>query len=156
MGEHDLSGFNARYERLHSADPSFHIGALFAVLVRAETMEDPEGAVRWLIRSEEENPEHWIYPYEQGFIHYLWLKDYPSAIESFKRSGHREGVLPSWRRYVARITELGGDPQVAIEMWLQIADGSEHPRIQEAALRNVERLEAMLQSDRPNGAPDQL
>ena len=156
LGDHDLSAFNARFERLTELAPDFHRATIFAAMIRADDMEDPSGALRWLERAEERNPEFWFYPYEQGFLHYLWLGNYPEAINAFRRAGLREGAPSSWRHFVARITELGGDPQVAREMWLQIAEAAEHPRVREAALGNVERLEAMLLERQRDRSADEL
>ncbi len=146
LGEHDLSGFPGRYERLHRLAPTFHRATIFASAVRSSDMQDPKGALFWLEQAESDNPEHWVYPYEQGFIHYLWLENYRQAEAAFRRAGRREGAHPAWRHFVARIHELGGDPRVACELWLQIAENAEHPRIREAAMRNVERLEGILHS----------
>ncbi len=156
LGEHDLSEFVQRYERLSAAAPRFHGATLFAAVIRADNMEDPEGALRWLERAEGSNPEFWLYPYEQGFVNYLWLQDYPAAIAAFKRAGLRKSVPSSWRHFVARISELGGDPQVAREMWLQIADTAEHPRVHDSAMRNVERLDTILQVRGRDGAGGEL
>jgi hypothetical protein len=144
LGQHDLSEFNQRVERLMRLDPSFHRATLFAAVVRATDMEDPQGALRWLAWAERANPDEWVYPYEQGFFQYLWLENYQEARAAFERAGRCPGVTPAWRHFAARITELGGDPAVAREMWLQVAAAAEHPRVREAALENVRRLEAIL------------
>jgi hypothetical protein len=144
LGQHDLADFNARVERLMRLDPSFHRATLFAAVVRATDMEDPAGALRWLAWAERANPEEWVYPYEQGFFHYLWLENYQEAKAAFERAGRCPGAHPAWRHFAARIAELGGDPAVAREMWLQVAAAAEHPRVREAALENVRRLEAIL------------
>jgi len=144
LGQHDLAEFNPRVERLLRLDPSFHRATLFAAVVRATDMQDPQGALRWLAWAERANPDEWIYPYEQGFFQYLWLENYQEAKAAFQRAGRCAGAPPAWRHFAARISELGGDPAVAREMWLQVADTAEHPRVREAALENVRRLEAIL------------
>ena len=144
MGEHDLAGFNLRVERLLGLDPNFHRATLFAAVIRATDMGDPAGAVRWLAYAERANPGTWYYPYEQGFMQYLWLENYQAAKSAFERAGRCPGVAPAWRHFVARISELGGDPSVAREMWLEVAATAEHPSVREAALENVRRLEAIL------------
>ena len=144
LGENDLSEFVPRAEKLMWADPSFHRANIFSTIVRAQTLEDPEGAIAWLRRSERSNPGEWVYPYEQGFFHYLMLEDYRAAVADFRRAGKIEGAPPAWKHFVARITELGGDPRIAMSMWMQIAESAEHPEIRDAALRNVERLEEIL------------
>lgn len=144
LGQHDLSEFNQRVERLLRLDPGFHRATLFAAVVRATDLEDPEGALRWLAWGERANPLEWIYPYEQGFIQYLWLENYQAASAAFARAGHCPGAPPAWKHFVARIEELGGDPRVARELWLQVAATAEHPRVREAALENARRLEAIL------------
>ncbi len=154
LGENDLSEFIPRAERLMRVDPAFHRANIFATVVRAQTLEDPAGAITWLRRSERSNPGNWIYPYEQGFFHYLMLEDYQAAVADFRRAGRIEGAPPAWRHFVARITELGGDPRIARTMWMQIAESAEHPEIRESALRNVERLEAILLRQGKTGLTD--
>jgi hypothetical protein len=144
LGQHDLSGFNQRVERLMRLDPQFHRALLFAAVVRATDLEDPAGALRWLAWGERANPTHWIYPYEQGFLNYLWLENYADAKAAFERAGRCPDVHPAWRHFVARISELGGDPRLARELWLEVAAAAEHPAVREAALENVHRLEAIL------------
>lgn len=144
LGQHDLASFNARVERLLRLDPAFHRATLFAAVVRATDMQDPAGALRWLAYAERANPTYWVYPYEQGFFHYLWLENYREARAAFARAGRCPDAHPAWRHFVARIDELGGDPRLAREMWLEVAETAEHPRVREAALENVRRLEAIL------------
>lgn len=144
LGEHDLSGFNLRVERMLGLDPTFHRATLFAAVIRATDLEDPAGAVRWLAYAERANPGIWYYPYEQGFMQYLWLENNQAAKAAFERAGRCPGVHSAWRHFVARISELGGDPRVAREMWLDIAAGAEHPSVRERALENARRLEEIL------------
>jgi hypothetical protein len=151
LGQHDLSGFNLRVERLLDLDPNFHRATLFAAIVRATDMDDPAGAVRWLAYGERANPGVWYYPYEQGFFQYLWLENYQAARAAFERSGRCPGVTPAWRHFVARISELGGDPRVAREMWLEVAATAEHPQVREKALENIRRLEEILHKQGQEG-----
>jgi tetratricopeptide (TPR) repeat protein len=144
LGQNDLSEFIARAERLMRLDPGFHRANIFASVIRAQTLEDPEGAIQWLRHNERANPRTWEYPYEQGFLHYLYLGKYESAVADFRRAGKIAGAPPAWRHFVARITELGGDPRISRVMWLQISETAEHPAIRERALKNVRRLEAIL------------
>lgn len=144
LGQHDLASFNARVERLMRLDPSFHRATLFAAFVRATDLEDPAGALRWLNWAERANPLEWAYPYQQGFIHYLWLEDHQAASAAFARAGRCPGVHPAWKHFVARIAETDGDPSLARELWLQVAATAEHPQVREAALANACRLEAIL------------
>ncbi len=144
LGQNDLSEFIIRAERLMRLDPSFHRANIFASVIRAQTLEDPRGAIRWLRHNERANLRTWEYPYEQGFLHYLYLEEYESAVADFRRAGKIAGAPASWRHFVARITELGGDPRISRAMWLQISETAEHPAIRERALKNVQRLEAIL------------
>lgn len=154
LGEHDLAGFIPRFERLLRLDPGFHRANIFAAVVRAQEMEDPAGAIQWLRYAERVNPQVWEYPYEQGFLNYLLLDNYRAAVADFRRAGRIEGAPPAWRHFEARITELGGDPRIARDMWMQIAESAEHPGIRETALRNAERLEGILLVRGQDGSPD--
>ncbi len=144
LGENDLSEFVVRTEHLMRLDPGFHRANIFASVIRCQTLEDPAGAIQWLRHNERANPWTWEYPYEQGFINYLYRRHYKASVAAFRRAGKIEGAPSSWRHFVARITELGGDPRISRAMWMQIAEKAEHPSIREAALKNVERLEAIL------------
>lgn len=147
LGEGDLAEFVPRTERLLRLAPSFHRAYVFAAVVRATNLEDPEGALAWLELGEARNPEQWCYPYEQGFINYLQLERYAAAEAAFRRAGELPGVPPAWRRFVASIRERGGDPRVAVELWQQVAERAEHPRVREAALQNVRRLQARIRAE---------
>ncbi len=154
LGMHGLEDFIFLAERLMRLDPGFHRANIFMALVRAQDLGDPAGAVQWLRHAERSNPDTWEYPYEQGFFNYLWLEDYEGAAADFQRAGRHPDAPPAWRHFRARIMELGGDPRIARAMWLQIAEQSEHPRIRETALRNVERLEGILHRQAPEGRKD--
>ena len=147
LGEGDLDEFVPRTERLLRLAPAFHRAYSFAAVVRASNMADPEGALAWLELGEARNPDHWFYPYEQGFINYLVLERYADAEAAFRRAGTRPGAPPAWRRFVANIRERGGDPRLAMELWQQVADLAEHPMVREAALDNVRRLEALIRAE---------
>jgi len=148
LGQNDLTDFKSRAERLFKLDRAFHNATIFSSAVYAGDLSNPEAALLMLERGESANPENWIYPYEQGFINYLWLKDYEAAADAFERAGRLDGVTPGWRNFLARIRELGGDPRVAIDMWRHISVTAEHSRLRENAIRNMERLQTELDMKR--------
>jgi tetratricopeptide (TPR) repeat protein len=144
LGAHGLEEFIARSERLFALDPAFPWAYIFASVVRADDMDDPRGAIEWLARAEAANPDVWFYPYEQGFIYYLRLGEYESAEAAFARVGRCPDAPGSWRHFTARIHELGGDPRLARELWMEVARTATHPDIRERAIRNADRLDALL------------
>ncbi|MCP4548987.1 MAG: hypothetical protein GY835_21235 [bacterium] len=152
MGQNDLSDFLRRSDRLFNLDVEFHRATIFSSAVIASDLDDPRGALEILRNAENRNPDYWVYPYEQGFLHYLWLNDYPEAIAAFSRAGKLEDCTPGWRHFLARINELGGDPRVAWEMWADIASTAEHGRLQESAHRNMVRLEKIIRESEGAGA----
>jgi hypothetical protein len=148
LGEHDLAEFPGKCERLLRIAPDFHRAAVFACAIYADDMARPRMAIDLLARMEGLNPDHWIYPYEQGFINYLWLENYQQAESDFRRAGKIPGVPVAWKHFVARIRELGGSPELSREMWLFIAETTEHRSVREAAEANIKRLDALLKNRR--------
>jgi hypothetical protein len=151
LGEHGLEEFTTRADRLFELDGDFPSAVIFTCVVRATDLQDPRGALQWLRQAETRHPTEWYYPYEQGFINYLWLQDYAQAELDFRRAGRCPGAPSAWHHFVARIHELGGDLSLARDLWLEIAAATEHADLRERAIRNAERLTALLESQGKSG-----
>ena len=63
------------------------------------------------------NPDEWRLYYNDGFIHYMELKDYTGAAEAFARGARVPNAHPFLAILAGRMAEHAGDLQMARMMW---------------------------------------
>jgi tetratricopeptide (TPR) repeat protein len=141
-------------------DPSFNIAYRFGSIFVAEGYPRPPGrpdlAIKLLQKGFEANPERWQYLYDIAFIHYWWLRDYPSAAAWFKKASEVPGS-PEWMQGLAAATlARGGDRRAARFLWEQILRSSEAGYMRENAKHRLAQLDVMDEIDRLNDVLGQV
>jgi hypothetical protein len=63
------------------------------------------------------NPDEWKLYYNDGFIYYMELKDYPGAARAFARGAQVPNAHPLLAVLAGRMAEHAGDLQMARMMW---------------------------------------
>ena len=63
------------------------------------------------------NPDDWQLYYNDGFIHYMELKDYAGAAEAFARGAQVPNAHPFLAVLAGKMAEHAGDRQMARMMW---------------------------------------
>jgi hypothetical protein len=63
------------------------------------------------------NPDEWKLYYNDGFIYYMELKDYPGAARAFARGAQVPNAHPLLAVLAGRMAEHAGDRQMARMMW---------------------------------------
>jgi tetratricopeptide (TPR) repeat protein len=149
-GEHRLTDRNyPQAERLfrtiYDLDPAFKGATRFGAIILAQDARDPDGAIELLERAEQDHPEVWEYPFDQGFIHQTIRKAYAEAAEDY----HRASLLPGAPDLAARLAGYSyvrlGDRSASRDVWSSIlADPPNEMmrRIAERGLRNIAMEEA--------------
>jgi tetratricopeptide (TPR) repeat protein len=130
-----------------SLDPRFNIAYRFGAILLSEAYPNgpgrPDQAIALLEKGIAEAPDRWEYPYDAGFVHYWWARDYEAAGDWFLRAAERPGA-PEWLEpFAASILARGGTREAAREMWLRLAETSEHQWVRDNARRSLQQLAAL-------------
>lgn len=129
-------------------DPRFYYAYFLGAWALGDS-GDPKEGVALLRKAAGHNPEDWRYPYLEGFLQFLFLKDYPAAVAALEHAGKLPGAERFCWTLAARIRQKMGQDQDALSIWRQLADHATDAFTRSIAKRNVERIEAELRGTRP-------
>ncbi|MNX68907.1 hypothetical protein D3C86_1001080 [compost metagenome] len=133
--------FSGMYEALDLAtdfDPRFHEASIFGSWSLSDAGKVEE-ARQLLIKGMHRNPSMWIYPYQLGFIEFLYARRYAEAAEHFSRAASLPDGPPGAARMAAGMYAKGSKADMAIATWKNIhAKGDE--RIRGIARRALAKL----------------
>ena len=129
-------------------DAAYRTGAIFLAEPPPNGPGRSDQALALLARGARAMPERWEYPYDIGFIHYWWLRDYPAAASWFQRAGEVPGS-PWWLPPLAANTlAIGGSRGSSRALWRQLQETSGNAWVRTEARRRLLQLEALDQIDR--------
>ncbi|HLE19806.1 MAG TPA: hypothetical protein VJB88_01675 [Vicinamibacteria bacterium] len=95
----------------------------------------------------ENNPEHWRFYLDKGFIYFWVLEDYKKAAEIFLQGSKLPGA-PYWMVATAgRTLTRGGDRDTAKELWRILYDTAENEQMRHNALTHLQQLDALDQAE---------
>jgi tetratricopeptide (TPR) repeat protein len=120
-------------------DP-YEIGALIAFF----DARDFELCFKILDKGLEKNPEQWIFPLEAGHYAQLYLKDYKTAQDYYKKAMEIEGSPAITRRLYANAAFGLSDYQTALRNWLEIYQIADNERIKKFASNHIYRTKAAI------------
>ena len=137
-------------------DPQFRLAYRFGSVFLAEGYPNgagrPDRAIALLDRAVAANPDSWEYPYDIGFVHYWWLKDYVAAAQSFERAAQRPAA-PQWLTPLAATTlAQGGNRRASRMLWQRIHEDSDGAMFRQNARFRLNQLDAMDVLDALNAA----
>ena len=130
-------------------DPRFHAayrtGAIFLAEPPPNGPGRPDQALALLAKGARAMPERWEYPYDIGFIHYWWLREYGTAASWFQRAAETPGS-PWWLSPLAANTfAIGGSRGSSRTLWRQLHATSGDAWVRAEARRRLLQLEALDQ-----------
>lgn len=141
MGAEDQRDFRGLYEALDLAsdfDPRFHELSTFGSWMLADGRRTPEARLL-LEKGWARHPDLWMYPYQLGFIEFLYARDYLEAAKHFEAAAALPGAPPGAGRMAAGLYDKGNKRDLAIDTWRRIhAHGDD--RVRGIARRALERL----------------
>lgn len=129
-------------------DPHFYYAYFLGAWALGDS-GDPKEAVVMLRKAAKHNPTDWHYPYLEGFIQFLFLKDDPAAVAALERAGRMPGAERFCWTMAARIRQKMGQDQDALGIWRQLAESATDAFTRNIAKRNVARIEAEMKGLRP-------
>ncbi len=142
MGENDLALFTHLAGVITDLDPQFRYAYIFAAIIIAQDLGSLETGIGFLEKGIRNNPDDWWLPFQLGFLHYVYARDYDRALASFERAARLPGAGPQAARFAAFVAAKAGYVETSIAMWEELARTSDNKYIRELAERYIEKLRA--------------
>jgi hypothetical protein len=101
----------------------------------------PERAIQLEEYGIRNNPNEWRLYYNNGFIHYMELKDYAGAAEAFARGARVPNAHPFLALMAARMAEHAGDLQMARLMWSTTYESTKDSSVRANAAAHLRALQ---------------
>lgn len=137
------------FRTLTDLDPHFVNAYVFGALVLAGDQGDMDGAQLLLQDGMTANPEHWILPFEYGFLAYIHGGDMATAAEYMARAARLPDAPPSVGRLAAYAAGRAGEVEFAIELWREMLRYTDNEEIRRTARHYLKELGAPEAADWP-------
>ncbi len=147
-GEHDLRYFDGLIDAVVTLDPRFVEAYHFASLVHSITHHNHAGAIDILKRGILANPDDWRLPFNIGFIHYVFLRQYEVAARWFEAAAALPGASDFCRRFAAFSLRRAGDLEGSLILWDHLHRTTDSQDVRDLAAHMIEQCQQALQ-----GAP---
>jgi hypothetical protein len=122
---------------------AYRYGAIFLSEAFPRGQGSPELGIRLIDKGIAANPEYWHFYLDKGFIYYWFLHDYKKAADVFMKGSKVEGA-PYWMMATAgRMMTLGGERDVAREIWKFLYETAENDQMRGNASVHLDQLDAM-------------
>lgn len=131
-------------------DPQFKIpyryGAVFLSEPQPRGAGKPLEAVALIDRGIANNPGHWRFYLDKGFIYFWHVQDYEKASEVFLEGAAIEGA-PYWMKSMAARALGRGDRNTARELWRLLFQTAENVQMKDNARTHLQQLDALDRID---------
>lgn len=84
------------------------------------------------------------YPYLQGYMHFLYRRDYMAAARSFERTLRLPNAPANTRGFIARMYQTSGQDELALGVWRAMHASATDATTREIARKNIARVEAEM------------
>ena len=122
---------------------AYRAGAIFLAEPPPRGPGRPDQALALLEKGARAMPDRWEYPYDLGFLHYWWLRDYRAAANWFQRAGEVPGS-PWWLPPLAANTfAIGGRRDSSRTLWRRLRETSGSAWVRSEARRRLLQLDAL-------------
>ncbi len=142
MGENDLVLFSRLVDVITDLDPQFVFAYIFGSLIIAEDVGNFDQGIKFLEKGIRNNPNDWRLPFELGFLHYVYARDYARALFLFQTASKLPGAGPQASRFAAFVAAKAGYVETSVALWEELARTSDNKYIRELADRYIEKLKA--------------
>jgi len=130
-------------------DPKLRIAYSYGAIFLSEAF--PKGAgvplkgAELMDKGIRNNPEHWRFYLDKGFVYYWYLEDYEKAAEVFLEGSKIPGA-PYWMAATAgRALARGGHRETARHLWTILFETAENDQMRANALTHLQQLDALDQ-----------
>ena len=101
----------------------------------------PDLALELLEKGARAHPRDWRLVYERGFVHYLYLKDYAAAGDTWLEAGRVPGA-PEWLAGLAAMAlSKGGAEEVAVALWRRQYEEATSDAVRDNARNHLHSLQ---------------
>lgn len=101
----------------------------------------PELALELLEKGARSHPLQWRLVYERGFVHYLYLKDYAAAGETWLEAARVPGA-PEWLAGLAAMAlSKGGAEEIAVSLWRRQYEEATSDAVRDNARNHLHSLQ---------------
>lgn len=132
--------------------PAYDFGSTFLAARAPGGAGRPDLAVQLIERGIRENPEHWRFYTNLGYIYYFEVHDYAKSSEAFLEGSKRPGAREWMKVMAARIAAIGDSLETSKLLWAEIARSSSDPTVRKNALLHLQ----LIQVDEDCKAIDRL
>ncbi|MBO9541869.1 hypothetical protein J7643_14875 [bacterium] len=115
----DFSGMYEALDLVTDLDSRFREAAIFGSWMLSDAGKVDE-ARRLLVKSMHQHPSEWIYPYQLGFVEFLYARRYIEAAEYFSRAASLPDGPAGAARMAAGMYAKGNKTDLAIASWRNI------------------------------------
>lgn len=145
FGQHRLT--DLRFEHLShildiltTLDPKFIHAYTFGALLLIDYSRDADEARELLAKGMRENPDRWEVPFTAGFVHYIYLRELPTAGEYFLRASTLPDAPEACLRLAGFVYRKAGQREVALRLWTDLYNSTQNQVEKETALRYINKI----------------
>lgn len=132
-GEHRMT--DARFDLMHhildiltTLDPYFLHAYTLGALMLTHDAQRPDQAMALLKKGMRANYNEWRTPFIYGFIHYVFLHNYKTALSYLRISAQKPNAPDMPKRWAAYLLHKKiGDIRSALKLWLDLYHSSRNP-----------------------------
>jgi hypothetical protein len=154
-GEHDMRYFELLVDAVVRLDPRFVEAYYFASLVASLDFGDVPRAVDILRRGILHNPHTAALPFNVGFLHWVFTKNYPRARLWFDVAAGLPDATEFHQRFAAYARRKAGDLEGSRALWLHLRDTAASADLRRVAEEHLARVEAELARRRAVGQAEE-
>jgi len=151
-GEHDIRYYDLLVDGVVQLDPRFEEAYYFASLVASLDFGDIPRAVDLLRRGILHNPHTATLPFNVGFLHWVFRRDYPRARLWFDEAARQPDATEFHQRFAAYARRKAGDLEGSRALWLYLRDTAATPDLRQVAEQHLAAVEAELAVEQAGGA----
>jgi tetratricopeptide (TPR) repeat protein len=105
----------------------------------------PRQAIQLLDKGIRANPQEWQLPYDKGFIHYWYLKEYTEAGEVWNAASRLPNAPPWMASLAAMSLTKGGAIEIAAALWERQYRESDRKDVRENAMNHLISIRVFLE-----------
>lgn len=141
-GQHMLTDKNLMmldrlFDVITDLDPNFRQCYTFGATVIAYDQKRPDLGRKLLRKGMVNMSDDWSIPFIEGFIDYVYLRDYDAAYRWFMFAAEKEGAPDYCRAFAASAKKREGDYITAVKIWSEIYSHSENRFEKQKAEYNI-------------------
>jgi len=119
----------------------YRAGSIFLAEPEPLGAGEPLEALRLLYKGVSLRPLEWPLRFDQGFVYYLYLKDYRRAGQAWLEASRVEGAPPWMEGLAAHGLSQGGDVETARYLWRRQLEGSARADVRDNARNHLASIQ---------------